>query len=278
MVQSMRKLAWRRCRNIALLVAVALVLIVIDQLTSSTLGRAPALTGWVLLALVVGLTMYNVRKKLPFLPLGSSATWLQLHIYAGLLTSVIFALHVDWRVPNGVLESTLAALYLGVFASGVIGLLLSRLIAMRLTTRGPEIIFERIGRARNRARSAVERLVLECVAETDSTAVPDFYSARLESYFEGPRNRLSHLMQSSRSRRLLQDEIEAQQRFLNDKERDVMRQISDFIHVKEDLDYQHVHQAVLKYWLFVHIPLTYMLLVFAAVHVLVVYAFSGGFR
>lgn len=274
----MRKFAWRRCRNIVLLVAIALGLVVLDQLTSSTLKRAPALTGWVLFTLVIGLTMYNIRKKLPFLPLGSSATWLQLHIYAGLLTFVIFAMHVDWRLPNGIFESILAGLYLGVFASGVIGLLLSRLIAVRLTTRGPEIIFERIGRARNRARSAVERLVLDCVAETDSTAVPEFYTARLEPYFEKPRNRLSHLMQSSRSRQALLNEIDAHQRFLNDQEREVMRQISDYIHVKEDLDYQYVHQAVLKYWLFAHIPLTYMLLVFTVVHVLVVYAFSGGFR
>jgi hypothetical protein len=278
MAQPMRKLVWRRYRNLALLVAIALLSVVLDQLTSTTLERAPALTGWVLFVLIVGLTSYNIRKKLPFLPLGSSATWLQFHIYAGLLTFVIFAVHVNWRVPNGVLESILTGLYLGVFVSGLLGLLLSRLIAKRLTTRGPEIIFERIGRARSRARAAVERLVLDSVAETDSTAVPEFYATRLESYFKGPGNRLSHLLQSTRSRRRLLDEVEAQQRFLNDRERDVMRHISDYIHVKEDLDYQHVHQAVLKYWLFVHIPLTYMLLVFAVVHVLVVYAFSGGFR
>lgn len=274
----MRKLAWHHGRNLALLIALAVVLIIANQIASSTLERAPALTGWTLFALIIGLALYNVRKKLPFLPLGSSATWLHIHIYAGLLTFVIFVLHVGWRVPNGTLESILAGLYLGVFASGVAGLLLSRLIAKRLTTRGPEIIFERIGRARTRARSAVERLILECVAETDSTAVPEFYAARLKTYFERPRNPVTHLLQSTRSRRLLLDELDAQQRYLNDKEREVMAQIADYIHVKEDLDYQHVHQAVLKYWLFMHIPLTYMLLVFAVVHVLVVYAFSGGFR
>ena len=42
-------------------------------------------TGWLLLALVLGLTFFNARKKLPFLPLLSASTWLQAHIYLGWL-------------------------------------------------------------------------------------------------------------------------------------------------------------------------------------------------
>ena len=48
--------------------------------------RLSFLTGWILFALILALTFYNGRKKLPFLPLLSSETWLQFHIYAGLLT------------------------------------------------------------------------------------------------------------------------------------------------------------------------------------------------
>src|ERR1039457_2820412 len=44
------------------------------------------LTGWALLAGMFVLTIYNVRKKLPFLPLGKSETWLQIHIYLGFFT------------------------------------------------------------------------------------------------------------------------------------------------------------------------------------------------
>jgi len=35
---------------------------------------------------------------------------------------------------------------------------------------------------------------------------------------------------------------------------------------------------VLKTWLFVHIPLTYSLLLFSLAHIVVVFAFSGGAR
>jgi hypothetical protein len=34
----------------------------------------------------------------------------------------------------------------------------------------------------------------------------------------------------------------------------------------------------MKGWLFVHIPLTYGLLVFSVAHVVIIYSFSGGAR
>jgi len=45
---------------------------------------------------------------------------------------------------------------------------------------------------------------------------------------------------------------------------------------KNNLDYQHALQMVLKGWLFVHIPLTYSLIVVAAVHGVLAYAFIDG--
>ena len=70
-------------------------------------------TGWLLLATIVFLALFQLRKKLPAPPLGSSAAWLQVHIYTGLATAGLFALHTPLRWPNGVLESLLAVLYVG---------------------------------------------------------------------------------------------------------------------------------------------------------------------
>src|SRR5665213_3087314 len=43
-----------------------------------TLPGYPFLTGWVLLAVMLVLALFNARKKLPFLPLGRAETWLQI--------------------------------------------------------------------------------------------------------------------------------------------------------------------------------------------------------
>ncbi len=43
---------------------------------------------------------------------------------------------------------------------------------------------------------------------------------------------------------------------------------------KDALDYHHAMQGVLKGWLFVHIPLTYVTLIFIVVHVVIVHTFA----
>jgi len=46
----------------------------------------------------------------------------------------------------------------------------------------------------------------------------------------------------------------------------------------DDLDFHYRRQLRLKGWLFIHIPLTYSLMIFTVAHVVIVYAFSGGAR
>ena len=54
-----------------------------------------------MLAAILFLALYNVRKKLPFLPLGSSTAWLQWHLYVGIGSVGVFALHAGLRWPTG---------------------------------------------------------------------------------------------------------------------------------------------------------------------------------
>ena len=274
----MRAFAVRRLWSLAICMFLAAALVSVHSLSALTLHRGPALSGWVLLGLILALASYNVRKRFPFLPLGSASGWLQLHIYTGLLSYVIFVLHIGWRIPNGIFETVLGGLYTLVFLSGVAGLWMSRRFAQRITTRGPEIIYERIPRARRMIQLQVEQQVVACLTETESTAIPEFYSQRLRRFFDGPSHFWSHLFQSSRGVRRLLELINAQRRYLNPAECEVTDQICDAVRAKDDLDYQYAHQAVLKYWLFAHVPLTYGLLVFSLFHVMLVQAFSGGIR
>src|SRR4051812_22388513 len=82
------------------------------RLEVSTLRPHAFTTGGLLLAALVFLAGYNLRKRFPFLPLGSSAAWLQFHIYVGLGTIWIFLLHTSFWVPTGLFEGSLATLYL----------------------------------------------------------------------------------------------------------------------------------------------------------------------
>ncbi|MCZ6676338.1 MAG: hypothetical protein O7E52_03705 [Candidatus Poribacteria bacterium] len=268
-------LASRCRRNIAIIVLAAILGGLVYTIYSLSLRHTSFISGWTLFLIMLALALYNARKKLPFMPWANSSTWLQFHIYAGFFTFVLFLFHVKFRVPNGTLEATLAFLYLGVFGSGIVGLLISRSIPRRLTTRGEEIIFERIPVFQRRLREALEQLVSRALKETRSLPIAELYAKRLLPFFAGPRHFWWHLVQSNRPRYALLNELEAFNRYMTPEEQEIAAQIAALITTKDDLDYHYVHQAVLKYWLFIHIPLTYSLLLFSLLHGVMVYAFIG---
>lgn len=263
----------------------------IYQAYSFTLFRSQYLSGWALLIAIIFLAAYNVRKKLAFLPLGASSTWMRFHIYVGWFTFVLFVLHVDFRVPTGFLETALASLFFVVAVSGVLGLWISKTYPPRITRHelafvaksededrksGEELIFERLPIYVRQVRESAEELVIRSGEESRSSSIADFYTDRLHDYFARPRNFWFHNLESNRPLNGLLGEAAVLQRYLSGNEQSILNEMTELIRIKDQLDYQHALQAVLKRWFFLHVPLTYCLLAVAFFHVLIVYAFSGG--
>lgn len=238
--------------------------------------RTTFFSGWLLFVLILALVLYNLRKRLPSVPPKTSVDWLQFHVSAGLLTFVLFVLHIGLRVPNGLLEVTLALLFAAGAGSGLMGLLLSRALSRRLATRGEGGGVEQIPLMRKQIREKVEDIVERTVVEVPSTVLPDFHERRLATFLDGPRNYWGHLFASTRPRRALLTDLEALYPHLSEKERASVEEVRDLIRVKDDLDCQEALQGTLKYWLFIHVPLAYSLLILAVVHAMVVSAYTTG--
>ena len=236
------------------------------------------ISGWTLFGLILLLTAYNLRKKLPFLPVFTSAQWLQFHIYAGFLTILLLLLHVDFRIPQGIFEIVLTLIYIAVTISGIVGLVFTRVIPRRLTTRGDEVLFERIPFLMRQIHEQVEGAVDRVIDDTQSVILADYYARRLLPFFVGPRNIWSHLTESRQASYTLISELSVLDRYMNERERVATKELTDLIRVKDDLDYRYAYQMLLKYWLFAHIPLTYSLLMLGSVHALLVHAFAGGMK
>jgi hypothetical protein len=234
------------------------------------------LTGWILFAAMLVLTFFNARKKLPFLPLGRAETWLQIHVYLGFFTVVLFLIHLNFHAPRGWFEITLAWLFALVSASGVVGLFFSRTLPRRLATRGGEVIFEKIPALRYALKTEAESLALG--ADAKSPFIADFYARRLAPFFAGPKNFWLHLGESRRPLNALVAELADLRRFANDAEREKIEKLATLVRQKDGLDYHRALQLALRLWLFVHIPLTYGLLIFTALHIALVFGFSGGAR
>jgi hypothetical protein len=270
------KLAFRRSINIALTVVVGMILVTTFAVYDASLYQGAFLTGWVLLAVMVFLALFKVRKMITMLPLGSASSWLQLHVYCGWLVVLIFCEHVGWSIPRGWLELTLAFLFVLVSGSGGVGIGFSRLLPPRLTRRGEEVIFQRIPGFIAELRGEAEVLVLEAAKETQSSTITDFYMSRLSYFFDGPHNLLRHVFASQRGLFTMMNEIDNLERYLSPKEKEFAERLRDLVNKKDELDFHYALNLALKAWLLVHVPATYSLFILVALHVVITYAFSGG--
>lgn len=245
------------------------------MMAHSTLRSTSYMTGWVLFLVLLFLAGYNGRKKLPFLPLGSSASWLKFHLYGGWIAVFLFGLHLYPHWPRTIFGSVLAVLFVITALSGIVGIFLSRNLALRLSTRGSEVIYERIPAIRRELKEKAEALVFQSVEETNAQTIAQFYTQKLEGFFSGPHHFLHHLFEVNSAWARLQVEIKSLERYLNEKEMEIYEKLKLLVKSKEDLDYHFALQSTLKYWLFIHIPFTFALLLFVLVHIILMQAFIG---
>ncbi len=272
------RFARRRLLNTLVLVAAGAAAWGWVRRADTVLQPTSLFTGLALLAVCLGLALFNARKKLPFIPLLRAATWTQIHVYVGWFSILLFLLHVGFRPPSGVFNITLAVVFGLVAASGVFGLVFSRVMAFRLTLHGENVMFERIPALRAQLQREAEAIVVKSVEETKSTTIADFYATRLQPYFARPRSRLRHVLGLESPLKGVLTDLRLLKRYTNEREHAILAELVDCVEAKDNLDFQLAGQGLLKYWLFVHIPLTASLLILGAVHGLIAFTYAGGFR
>lgn len=236
----------------------------------AALAGSESLTGAVLLGLLALLSLFNMKKRLAMLPLGSSAAWLRWHAALGGLAAGIFWLHARSLWPLGLYERVLTALFWAVTASGVLGLLLQRLYPPLLATRGVEVIYERIPEDLWRLRALAEQTVLSCTAETGSDTLARHYADNLAWFFRRPRFCASHAVVGTRGQKWVRHQLATVRRYLTEPEARFQDRLLRLAFHKNDLDFHYAAQGIMKGWLLVHVPLAAALLLMALWHLLVV--------
>lgn len=264
----------RKINGTLLLVAVLLTWLWLRDVEAG-LNVPQYLSGWILLGSTIVLGAYNLRKKLTVLPLLPNAVWLQLHLYLGLFSIWLFLEHIDWRIPDGPLEIALASLFSLVALSGLAGIWLSRVLPSRLRTEGEEVIYERIPAFRNQIREETEESLVELVREQPETTLRKYYLDRLSPFFSAPAKFSTYLFRSHAYINNVISELQREERYFNDKERAFSEKLQALIRKKYELELHYVYQSVLRYWLFVHVPVTYSMYLLLMAHLIVTYAFRG---
>ncbi|MEC9356936.1 MAG: hypothetical protein VX836_03580 [Pseudomonadota bacterium] len=275
MARSLTPFAVRRRRNLGWLLVLVLVLLAAHTAYSAGLGRGPFFSGWLLLSAVLLASVYSQRKRLSMLPIGRASTWLQLHAYTGAFALFVFALHTDLSLPDAPLEWLLWLSFVGTAGSGLAGLYWSRVLPPRLATTGEEVLFERIPMFVGQLRKQAEQAVLDAARDSESTLLGEHYQRNLSGFFAAPHWHLRHLRREAANAHR-GSRLSALDRYLSEVERPYAQRLISLCQQKADLDMHYTIQGLLKAWLFVHVPLTGVMLVLATVHVVVAYAFGGG--
>jgi hypothetical protein len=233
-------------------------------------------SGWAMMAMMSVLLAFYLKKRLSILPIGSNASWAQLHYYVGLLLAAVFLMHIEFALPTGNIEIAMACLLLLVICTGVVGTLLNRVFARRLAFLPEEVIYERLGQHRQTIKNQAESIILGVVEKTSSSTLSDFYVEHLLGFFSAPKNFVSHVVGSDFALLHVQSKLEQQIRYLNADEAECAFQLQGLIKQKNTLDQHWALQGVLKYWGSLHMPVALMLIVLIFLHVVLVYAFRGA--
>lgn len=266
----------RRLAGFTLLLVSGSLLFLLNLLYDISLRDSAFLSGWILLVLMGFLALFNARKKLPVLPLFSGATWLQIHIYLGLLVIGLFLLHSSFRLPDGPFEVLLWWVSMATFVTGLLGLLLSRILPPKLRRHGERIFFERIPIFRAQLSQEAELLAFNALEDSGDTGIANFYWSVLAPFLRKPRNFMSHVVGSQKHIRRLKAQFRALRRYEDEKGREALAKLQEIAEAKDNLDYQYALQLTLKAWLFLHIPLSFVTLILSVTHVLLAYAFASA--
>lgn len=242
------------------------------------------LDGWILAGgMALQLYFHVAIKRSAFTP-KSAARWRKIHIFLGYVLIAAFISHSDFSLPDTRFEWALWAGFVLVTLSGIFGTYL----AWSLKAKGridEGVSYDRIPALRADLAQKVYAVVATPDPAATAIALPglphdawiaDLYTAHLRTFFQGPRDTLAHLLGSQRPLRRMTDEIDALSRYVDQQGKEKLGAIKSLVVEKDRLDFARVYLWLTKGWLFVHVPVTYALIVLGVLHVLVSYAFSSG--
>ncbi|MEI6721827.1 MAG: hypothetical protein WCO67_13745 [Betaproteobacteria bacterium] len=235
-----------------------------------SLGKASVITGYALYAVILSLAFFKARKRLLVLPLGTVREWMVGHLVLGALSVPLYFQHTRGLWPDGLYEQAIAIAFYTVSLSGLAGYALQRLLPRRLADIEGEVIYERIPSEVAAVRAEAEALVLKAVRELGSDTLGRYYEESLEWFFWRPRFLVGHVLGSGRSASWIRGRITALRRYLSEDERTYLGQLEALALRKSRLDAHYALQSVLKFWLFIHVPASVLLVLLATWHLLVV--------
>ena len=234
----------------------------------STLGMGYGIGA---VSFMLGVLAWALRRRTMSLSsklrLGRSRNWLYFHIYGGLLFLLLVQMHTGFRIPQGPMTFWLWVLSWWTVISGVLGLFLQKWIPKMLASGlATEVLYDRVAELVSEVRQQAETLAAGC-----STAVQDYYHRGLSSLMAVPRRRLIYIFDITGGAQKHLARFEYLKRFLSAEEAQKVDNLEQLFRTKLEIEAHYTLQAILRGWLYAHVPTSLLLLVLTAIHLFSVF-------
>lgn len=217
-------------------------------------------------ALILLLAFFGIRKRWYRSRFGTLEQWLQSHIYLGILALVILLFHTGGRFNDKVAVATLILVGI-VVLSGIFGAVLYVTIPRLLTEVESELTVAEISEQLNQLAKQMAR-----IASGHSEPFQRIYNQLLSESMPGWMGGWG-LLVSRLARKKAKTATDLPQMLaLVPKEEEVeLRQMLVVSRQRKELLirmlFQQRYKNILEAWLYIHVPFTIALLVFAIVHI-----------
>jgi hypothetical protein len=221
--------------------------------------------------LMVGALLYGLRRRAmktaSRFKLGRGQTWAQFHIYGGALCLLLALMHTGFRTPTGALTFWLWALTIWVCASGVLGVLLQKWIPQMLTSGlAVEVLQERIPELIGELKTKAEALIESC-----SHPMQEFYRNNIAAALVASQPRLIYYLDITGGIQARTKQFEYLRKLLSAEEKEKLAELELIYKTKLELDAHYTLQNALRWWLYLHVPVSIILLVLLGAHLFAVF-------
>lgn len=247
------------------------------------LRDARYLDGWILVAGMSVQLFFHIAIKSAKLSPKAAVRWRKVHIFCGYFLVAAFVSHCSLSLPDSGFEWSLWTSFVLVTLSGISGSYLAWSFEAKRTT-GAQSMPHDLARRRAELAQDIRNIVEQRRTPGATSALPappyeawvmDLYISHLRKFFAAPRNFRAHLIGSQLPVKRLTEEIENLARYVDQENQEKLALIKELVAEKDRLDFARVSSLLSKGWLYVHVPVTYALIVLTVLHVLVVYAYAS---
>jgi uncharacterized membrane protein (UPF0136 family) len=219
--------------------------------------------------LMVGAALYGAKRRMMNYHLGKSSVWVQFHVYGGTLFLLMVFMHTGFHLPTGVLTWWLWILSIWITVGGLLGVFLQKAIPRMLSSGlSIEVAYERIPELVDQIRERAAALI-----ETATDPVRDFYRKSIVRNLRAPRFRPIYYIDITGGIQSRMRQFDYLRQFLSTDEKGVLDSLRALYRSKLEIDAHYTLQRALRWWLYIHVPVSLVLIILVGVHLYSVFMY-----